>query len=171
MKAGWDAGRAAMGRTATGPTGGRWVETIGGRVTPAVVIAIDEESYRSALFRDSPTLTWTGEIGRVLTAVVVLFGLAVLGGGIASAVIGERDFEEHEGEEHSGSTEEEGSLAPLPVVAEAPSALVGEPEPPVPLVPLLPADELAPPSSPHAMAWKQCASDWPPSNRCARASR
>ena len=57
----------------------------------------------------------------VLTAVVVLFGLAVLGGGIASAVIGERDFEEHEGEEHSGSTEEEGSLAPLPVVAEAPS--------------------------------------------------
>ena len=38
--------------------------------SPAVVIAIDEESYQSALFKDSPTLTWTGEIGRVLTAVV-----------------------------------------------------------------------------------------------------
>lgn len=56
----------------------------------------------------------------VLTAVVVLFGLAVLGGGIASAVIGERDFEEHHTEEHSGATEEEGSLAPAPV-ADAPS--------------------------------------------------
>ena len=38
--------------------------------SPAVVIAIDEESYRASPFKDSPTLTWTGEIGRVLTAVL-----------------------------------------------------------------------------------------------------
>lgn len=37
---------------------------------PAVVVAIDEESYRTSPFRDSPTLTWTGEIGRVLTAII-----------------------------------------------------------------------------------------------------
>jgi len=57
----------------------------------------------------------------VLTAIVVLFGLAVLGGGIASAVIGERDFEEHDTEQHSGAAEEEGSYAPLPADTEAPS--------------------------------------------------
>ena len=38
--------------------------------SPAVVVAIDEESYRAAPFKGSPTLTWTGEIGRVLNAVV-----------------------------------------------------------------------------------------------------
>src|SRR5262245_61734910 len=38
--------------------------------SPAVVVAIDEESYRAAPFKGSPTLTWTGEIGRVLSAVV-----------------------------------------------------------------------------------------------------
>ncbi|WP_456640228.1 CHASE2 domain-containing protein [Bradyrhizobium sp. USDA 10063] len=38
--------------------------------SPAVVVAIDEESYRAAPFKGSPTLTWTGEIGRVLGAVV-----------------------------------------------------------------------------------------------------
>lgn len=50
----------------------------------------------------------------ILTAIFVLFGLAIIGGGIATAVIGERDFEEHHGGEH-GSEEgssEEGSLAP-----------------------------------------------------------
>ncbi|MCA6117035.1 adenylate/guanylate cyclase domain-containing protein [Bradyrhizobium sp. WSM 1738] len=36
--------------------------------SPAVVVAIDEESLRAAPFKDSPMLTWTGEIGRVLTA-------------------------------------------------------------------------------------------------------
>jgi len=49
-------------------------ETFGNRHSPAasptVVVAIDEESYRAAPFRGSPTLTWTGEIGRVLNAVV-----------------------------------------------------------------------------------------------------
>jgi class 3 adenylate cyclase/CHASE2 domain-containing sensor protein len=37
--------------------------------SPAVVVAIDEESYQTPPFKGSPTLTWTGEIGRVLTAV------------------------------------------------------------------------------------------------------
>ena len=36
--------------------------------SPTVVVAIDEESYRAAPFKGSPTLTWTSEIGRVLTA-------------------------------------------------------------------------------------------------------
>src|SRR5262245_26436467 len=38
--------------------------------SPTVAVAIDEESYRAAPFKGSPTLTWTGEIGRVLNAVV-----------------------------------------------------------------------------------------------------
>jgi adenylate cyclase len=38
--------------------------------SPAVVIAIDEESYRAPPFKGSPTLTWTREIGRVLGAVI-----------------------------------------------------------------------------------------------------
>ena len=38
--------------------------------SPAVVVAIDEESYRTSPFKGSPMLTWTGEIGRVLNAVV-----------------------------------------------------------------------------------------------------
>jgi class 3 adenylate cyclase/CHASE2 domain-containing sensor protein len=37
---------------------------------PAVVVVIDEDSYRTPPFKDSPTLTWTREIGRVLTAIV-----------------------------------------------------------------------------------------------------
>ena len=36
--------------------------------SPAVVVAIDEESLRASPFKDSPMLTWTGEIGRVLAA-------------------------------------------------------------------------------------------------------
>jgi adenylate cyclase len=38
--------------------------------SPAVVVAIDEETYQTPPFKGSPTLTWTGEIGRVLGAVV-----------------------------------------------------------------------------------------------------
>jgi adenylate cyclase len=38
--------------------------------SPTVVVAIDEESLRTAPFKDSPRLTWTGEIGRVLGAVL-----------------------------------------------------------------------------------------------------
>ncbi|MBI5130091.1 MAG: adenylate/guanylate cyclase domain-containing protein [Rhodopseudomonas palustris] len=37
---------------------------------PAVVVAIDEESYQTPPFKGSPTLTWTREIGRVLTAIL-----------------------------------------------------------------------------------------------------
>ncbi len=38
--------------------------------SPVVVLAIDEESYETPPFKDSPTMTWTRELGRVLTAVV-----------------------------------------------------------------------------------------------------
>jgi len=38
--------------------------------SPAVVVAIDEETYQTAPFKGSPLLTWTGEIGRVLGAVI-----------------------------------------------------------------------------------------------------
>lgn len=37
---------------------------------PVVVVAIDEESYQTPPFKGSPTLTWTREIGRVVTAIV-----------------------------------------------------------------------------------------------------
>lgn len=51
----------------------RW-EVFGKRHDPAtssaVVIALDEESSRAAPFKWSPMLTWTGEIGRVLGAVL-----------------------------------------------------------------------------------------------------
>jgi adenylate cyclase len=40
------------------------------KAAPAVVIAIDEETYQTPPFKDSPTLIWTTEIGRVLTAVL-----------------------------------------------------------------------------------------------------
>jgi adenylate cyclase len=38
--------------------------------SPTVVVAIDEETYHAAPFKGSPTLTWTGEIGRVLNAII-----------------------------------------------------------------------------------------------------
>ncbi|WP_035980561.1 adenylate/guanylate cyclase domain-containing protein [Bradyrhizobium sp. STM 3843] len=38
--------------------------------SPTVVVAIDEESYATPPFNGSPFLTWTGEIGRVLGAVL-----------------------------------------------------------------------------------------------------
>ena len=51
----------------------RW-EIFGDRRDPAsapvVVVAIDEESYQTPPFKGSPTLTWTREVGRVLTAIV-----------------------------------------------------------------------------------------------------
>ncbi len=37
---------------------------------PVAVIAIDEETYETPPFKGSPTLIWTTEIGRVLTAVL-----------------------------------------------------------------------------------------------------
>jgi class 3 adenylate cyclase/CHASE2 domain-containing sensor protein len=36
----------------------------------AVVVALDEESYRTPPFKGSPTIVWTNEIGRVLTGIV-----------------------------------------------------------------------------------------------------
>ena len=51
----------------------RW-EIFGPRHDPATqpvaVIAIDEETYDTPPFKSSPTVTWTTEIGRVLTAVL-----------------------------------------------------------------------------------------------------
>jgi class 3 adenylate cyclase len=51
----------------------RW-EAFGARrdfaPTPVVVIAIDEETYQTPPFKGSPTLTWTTELGRVLSAVI-----------------------------------------------------------------------------------------------------
>ncbi len=38
--------------------------------SPAVVIALDEETYKTPPFQGSPTVIWTREIGRVITAVV-----------------------------------------------------------------------------------------------------
>ena len=38
--------------------------------SPAVVVAIDEETFRTPPFEGSPGVTWTPEIGRVLTAVI-----------------------------------------------------------------------------------------------------
>src|SRR5712691_9688985 len=38
--------------------------------SPTVVIGIDEETYQTPPFKFSPTVTWTREIGRVLTAVI-----------------------------------------------------------------------------------------------------
>jgi adenylate cyclase len=38
--------------------------------SPSVVVAIDEETYRTPPFTGTPSVTWIGEIGRVLTALV-----------------------------------------------------------------------------------------------------
>src|SRR5262249_2487004 len=46
--------------------------------SPAVVVAIDEETFRTPPFTGSPNMVWTREIGRVLTAIVD-GGAAVVG--------------------------------------------------------------------------------------------
>jgi adenylate cyclase len=38
--------------------------------SPAVVVALDEETFRTPPFEGTPSVTWTREIGRVLTAIV-----------------------------------------------------------------------------------------------------
>src|SRR5665213_826963 len=38
--------------------------------SPAVVLALDEETYRTPPFEGTPSITWTREIGRVLTEIV-----------------------------------------------------------------------------------------------------
>jgi adenylate cyclase len=51
----------------------RW-QMFGTRLDPAsssaVVVALDEESYQTPPLKGSPTMTWTGEIGRVLTSIL-----------------------------------------------------------------------------------------------------
>src|SRR5689334_6177166 len=38
--------------------------------SPAVVVALDEETYRAPPFEGTPNITWTRELGRVLSAVI-----------------------------------------------------------------------------------------------------
>jgi len=37
--------------------------------SPTIVVALDEETYRTPPFASTPAITWTSEIGQVLTAV------------------------------------------------------------------------------------------------------
>jgi adenylate cyclase len=51
----------------------RWRADIGrhdARQSPAVVVALDEETYRTAPFAGTPAITWTPEIARVLGAII-----------------------------------------------------------------------------------------------------
>ena len=59
--------------------------------SPVAVVALDEETYRTPPFSTSPTLTWTGEIGRVASAIVE-GGAAVVGFDVVFA----RSIEESE---------------------------------------------------------------------------
>ena len=61
--------------------------------SPAVVVAIDEESYRASPFKGSPTLTWTSEIGRVLGAIVEGGAKAVVAAPAAKLDIGKGKIE------------------------------------------------------------------------------
>src|SRR5262245_46517705 len=38
--------------------------------SPSVVVALDDETYRTSPFASTPNITWTPEIGRVLTAII-----------------------------------------------------------------------------------------------------
>src|SRR5262245_58692754 len=40
------------------------------RSSPAVVIALDEATYRTPPFENTPTVTWTRELARVINAVI-----------------------------------------------------------------------------------------------------
>jgi adenylate cyclase len=51
----------------------RWLAFGPGRdpaASPSVVVALDEETYRTPPFTGTPNVTWTPEIGRVVTAVI-----------------------------------------------------------------------------------------------------
>jgi len=51
----------------------RWRADIGTRHTgqsPTVVVALDEETYRTSPFVGTPAITWTPELARVLTAII-----------------------------------------------------------------------------------------------------
>ena len=45
-------------------------QTASSAASPTVVVALDEETFRTEPFADSPNVTWTGEVGRILSAVV-----------------------------------------------------------------------------------------------------
>jgi adenylate cyclase len=64
-------GRLLKGWTIDAETALRW-SVLGDRhslnQSTTVVIALDEETYRTPPFKGSPTLTWTGDIGRVVGA-------------------------------------------------------------------------------------------------------
>src|SRR5690348_13779567 len=38
--------------------------------SPVVVVALDEESFHTPPFEGTPTIAWTREVGRVLTAII-----------------------------------------------------------------------------------------------------
>ncbi len=62
-------------------TGLRWQffgNTQPADASPVVVVALDEETYRTPPFQGTPNVTWTREIGRVLTAIVA-GGASVVG--------------------------------------------------------------------------------------------
>jgi adenylate cyclase len=42
----------------------------GPTMSPVVVVGLDEESYRTPPFQDTPSIAWTRELGRVLNAIV-----------------------------------------------------------------------------------------------------
>jgi CHASE2 domain-containing sensor protein len=51
----------------------RWRANIGTQQatgSPTVVVALDEETYRTPPFAGTPAITWTPEIARVLTAII-----------------------------------------------------------------------------------------------------
>ena len=51
----------------------RWRADIGTRhagQSPTVVVALDEETYRTPPFVGTPAITWTPELARVLTAII-----------------------------------------------------------------------------------------------------
>ena len=45
-------------------------QTVNPATSPTVVVALDEETFRTPPFANSPNIAWTREIGRVLTAVI-----------------------------------------------------------------------------------------------------
>jgi adenylate cyclase len=45
-------------------------QTVNPATSPTVVVALDEETFRTPPFASSPNITWTREIGRVLTAII-----------------------------------------------------------------------------------------------------
>lgn len=62
-------------------TGLRWAafgDDLPPEQSPVVVVALDEETYRTPPFEGTPSVTWTREIGRVLTAIVEA-GASVVG--------------------------------------------------------------------------------------------